>query len=879
MAMRPLLAFALLLALAVVVPSLLSGREDGDLVVQARKHARADRNAESADLFARALRHTPTLRDEILREYADQLLFSGHASESIPLFHETLEKPALSDLDRERALRSLALAHLWSGDYDRAIEAYEDTLRLLPGDPDLLKNQAEALIGAARSDAQNDRNRRSADRFARAIKLAPERRGELLREYADQLTYSGRAAEAVVLYRELIATKHRGRPTPADLLTAQALALLWSDQQNAAIRVYERVLKLQPEDEDARRHVADAAAAQARRDAKANRNTASAEQFARAIALAPSRRQEWLREYADQLTYSGRAAAAVTLYREIIATQYHGRPTPAELISALALALLRSDQPDAALRVYGRLLKIRPNDAEARQNLAEAMVALARRDAAADLNAAAADRFARALALGPGNRREWLKEYADQLTYSQRGGMAIPLYREILRDFGVAGPQEVETRLSLARALSWTGELSSALAEYEALIERDPENLDARIGRAEVLSWLERHDAAAAELRQIMKIAPDDAEVRRRLARSESYRGRYREAVALAKPLLEADPSDEAAAIIVAESQLWMGRPDSAMKTLNAFPETGLPDSRIEGLRAELLPQRRPSTSINGSYSTQSDDLDIASIHIVQRFSLNDGLTQFGPQYRRVEYDPENGVGVDVNRIGGFFRHRFNDAVEVNSSFFADIQDGARDHTIFTHDTYLTLFPADMWRFDFGASRTTLDNIQSLNLGIHVDTFSGSADFWPTRNTKLTARAAWSDYSDGNERWWVQGEARQRVHSGPDVWIGGRYTKFGFSRRRNNGYFNPKNLQAIEAIFQVHGTLLKDLTYDFYGTAGYEDPDPDSAKFIWSAGAKLRHPVVGGVDVEAGVDHSSSTLGSDSGFERTTIGLGLSARW
>ena len=61
---------------------------------------------------------------------------------------------------------------------------------------------AAELIEAARNAARNDRNKESADFFADAIRRAPERRQELLQELADQLTYSGRASQAVLLYRE-----------------------------------------------------------------------------------------------------------------------------------------------------------------------------------------------------------------------------------------------------------------------------------------------------------------------------------------------------------------------------------------------------------------------------------------------------------------------------------------------------------------------------------------------------------------------------------------------------------------------------------------------------------------------------------------------------
>ncbi len=202
-----------------------------------------------------------------------------------------------------------------------------------------------------------------------------------------------------------------------------------------------------------------------------------------------------------------------------------------------------------------------------------------------------------------------------------------------------------------------------------------------------------------------------------------------------------------------------------------------------------------------------------------------------------------------------------------------------QDETIFTHDSYLTLFPNDLWRIDIGSSRFTLDNITSLNLGIVVNSYGGSVDFWPTGDTKLTARGAYANYSDGNERWWVQGEAQQRLLRGPDIWVGARITGYDFAEQLNNGYFNPDSLQAYEATFQMAGVAFGETSYEVNATAGYENPEPDDGKFIWSAGVKLSHSITDHVDIEATASHTSSALASRSGFDRTTIGIGLGIQW
>ena len=109
---------------------------------------------------------------------------------------------------------------------------------------------AAELVEAARNAARNDHNKESAVFFADAIRRAPGRRQELLEEFADQLTYSGRASQAVPLYREGLASGEALKPEGRlRMRKGLGLALLWSDQPGKARVVYEDLLREQPADQ------------------------------------------------------------------------------------------------------------------------------------------------------------------------------------------------------------------------------------------------------------------------------------------------------------------------------------------------------------------------------------------------------------------------------------------------------------------------------------------------------------------------------------------------------------------------------------------------------------------------------------------------------
>lgn len=146
------------------------------LVEQARQAARADRNAEAAGLFERAVREDPARRREVLRELADQLTYSGRAAEAVPLYREVLGWEAEPRARRWTRL-GLALALSWTDRLRDAQREYESLVAEDPGDVD-------ARLGRARVLAWRDRLGDARGEYLRILAAAPgafEARRELAR--------------------------------------------------------------------------------------------------------------------------------------------------------------------------------------------------------------------------------------------------------------------------------------------------------------------------------------------------------------------------------------------------------------------------------------------------------------------------------------------------------------------------------------------------------------------------------------------------------------------------------------------------------------------------------------------------------------------------
>lgn len=478
------------------------------------------------------------------------------------------------------------------------------------------------------------------------------------------------------------------------------------------------------------------------------------------------------------------------------------------------------------------------------------LVNAARQAARTDRNLQSAELFERALAAAPERRREWLREYADQLAYSRRALQAIPLYREYL-----AGQPEPEDRRrglqGLALALSWVDQPSEARVMYEALLAQDPGNVDVQRSLGRVISWSGRQREAQAYLRDFLARHPNDPE------------GRF----------------------LLAQAQWWLGRPDSARATLAAAASTAPGREDVQDLTRSMNRATGQTTRFDQQRSTQSDDLDIASTLIEHQWTSQSGLTMLAPRWQRISYHPsEGGPGVTAERPGVRARHRFSDDIEFNLEAARDLirPSGLAEDTQLTYSSWLTWWPSDEFRLDLASKRETFDNVRSLQRSVVARGEGVSLDWLPNERTRVTTRLARADYSDGNQRDFAQAEFERRLAVHPWVWAGIRYTHFNFAQQLHNGYFNPLTFNAYLVTLRANGVSKEPgarLSWSAQLAVGREHADPDGDKPSYDAGVTAAYRLARGMSLEARLQRFSSRSASASGFARTTAGLTLVYDW
>lgn len=738
----------------------------------------------------------------------------------------------------------------------------------------------DQLVEQARQAARKDRNKEAAELFARAIEARPVDRASLLREYADQLTYSGQSAEAVLLYREVLSAG----PADGERQRAErglALALLWSGEAEEAASAWQRILDAAPDDADARKNLREALAGAARAAASRNENARAASFFARAAEIDPARRGEILREYADQLTFAGRSAEAVPLYRELLSAKDLSVQDERQARRGLALAYLWSSRYAEAITGWRAVLRVDPKDQDARKNLSNALVGAAREAASFDRNAESASLFAEAIRVSPGRRLELAVEYANQLTYSDRAAKAVPIYREALQSGRLKGDQRRSAMLGLALALKWSGQPEDAIDVYSDLLAEAPDTVEALVGRGSALTQLDRNREALADYDRAAELSPENREAIRDGAQSLSFLGRQRMALERLRPLLDGD-ADRQTRLIAARAELWKGRPDNAMALVRDMLAANPEDSDALRIEGEIAQARRPLSEVDGFVSTQNDGLVTSGGRLRHGVSVNEGLGVIGAQFRAAILDPEEGDDVRIAGAGVFGRNRFSDMVELNASLFLNrIETGEETRIEPTYDAWLTLWPSDMLRFDISASRSFFDDVESIEKDIAMETVGLSMDVTPDQDHRFSARGSYGFISDGNRRIFAQAEAERRVlRRSPAVFAGARYTYTSFADpERDNGYFNTAWLHSIEATLRAEWQPAPGWDIGASANAGYEW-QPDEAKPIWGGAVSASYAPNDSVAFALDVSHQNSNLsGGSDGFIRTTVSGGLDIRW
>lgn len=499
----------------------------------------------------------------------------------------------------------------------------------------------------------------------------------------------------------------------------------------------------------------------------------------------------------------------------------------------------------------------------------------ARAAAQTNQNASSAELFKLALQVNPGMRMVLLREYADQLTYSNRAAEAVPLYAEVLAKANLGEEEEKQARRGYALALSWSGQHNAAINQYNGLISSNPEDRNARLDRAKVRGWARQYSLAERDYRYLLDRNSDDRDARHGLADIQSLMGHPRAALETLSSV--ANSSDPRTIFLLARAQQWSGRNDFAAVTL--AHSLNLKNSEIARIGLEISKSRAPLLVLSARTSEQSDQTTIREVAARQSLIGPGALELIGVQVSRERFHQRGGDTLTVTRPGAHARIRLSEVITLSAEGAIAIQMGlaGKKHYPLVN-VYGTFLPSDVLRIDIGASRTTFDSIRALQRRIDVTEYGGSVDLGSDASWKVSARANYQVLSDGNERFWAQSEVRRRFSWSPNLFLGLRGTAFRYDKVLDNGYYNPRSLYAVEMTTQAWGRIGPGY-FDLRVSAGREDANPGGKKMIYSGEARITQPLTSRIEGEVFVSRFSSRFNTNSGFARTSVGANLKVRW
>lgn len=192
---------------------------------------------------------------------------------------------------------------------------------------------------------------------------------------------------------------------------------------------------------------------------------------------------------------TGDFAAAASLYQRALQIV----PDRVSVLTNLAAALLKLNQPAQALVHAQRAIALEQDNAEAWVNAGGAEAALFRFDAALAS-------YERALALNPDEPNALLNR-AQVLTRQQRSDAALIDYERVL----TLQPKNVGARIACGHVLLALGQPDAALQHFEHAIALDADCADAYAGRGDAQRQLLLFDAAVDSYSHAIALAPSFA--------------------------------------------------------------------------------------------------------------------------------------------------------------------------------------------------------------------------------------------------------------------------------------------------------------------------------------------------------------------------------
>ncbi|NBC48709.1 MAG: PEP-CTERM system TPR-repeat protein PrsT [Gammaproteobacteria bacterium] len=523
----------------------------------------------------------------------------------------TLGEVWIAQGDFRRVITDDALLDTQDAEQRAALKTLQGQALLVQGRTDEARDHfAEALIqvedygpawlAMAESHLTDDDVVAAQQAMSRARTAADLDAAELLRVEANIAFTLERFDDAIDYYRQAL-EKRRGDPV---LLRGLAVSQLAAKRPQAASDTLDRLLAQNPNNGDA--------LALKARAALLTEDYRTAAELAGAVVGSGNdeRRVGALLTAGAASLFSGAPRQA----QEYLGRYVAQRPNDANARRLLGQALL---QLDSATEAYEMLRPLADQAQDDAQLLSELAIAAAGGGAPNE----AVDYLERAVELTPDNARlkaqlaaarvatedrrlglQQLDELAAQDDSYALLALDTALNRLNHGELGSAiataarvqtmAPDAVGPTLVRAVALLKAGELDAAEAAFAKVLDEQPDNIGARTGMAEARLRRGEIDQALAAFAELVADYPGDITLQLNFAAAERQAGRTFQAQQRLERIVADHPESVVPRIALAKSYLADGLPQRALEVLNDAQSTAAPDFVLTIARAELMADR-----------------------------------------------------------------------------------------------------------------------------------------------------------------------------------------------------------------------------------------------------------------------------------------------
>jgi tetratricopeptide (TPR) repeat protein len=425
-------------------------------------------------------------------------------------------------------------------------------------------------------------------------------------------------------------------------------------------------------------------------------------------------------------------------------------------------------------------------------------------------------------------------------------------------------------RVQMAIYLSWADRLQESKDELSRLLAKDPKNIAARSHLARVLSWTGELDSAIEQADTVLQAVPDHKDALLVKADALQWQNRCIDAIPIYQSIIARD-SDFDARVGLAHCMLSVGNRTAAMENLNLLKPVNARQKRELAKLTAAFQESGHSVEARYNYYHDSD------------------------QNRLNRYGLGGDFWIDNQKYGLSFRHtdasdptRDNRAEDLLFRIYSRLTDqlaaGAGIGFTQLDDRHTSSFPAGHLRIDgkllggsAGANVTRevltdtaelIENrIRMTNVGLYI-------------SQPLTDRFSvyggynYKSFSDGNHANDLRLVSQYAIYLAPRIVVGHRFRFLDFQDQSQSGFFDPNNYIANRAFASLYYEHRLFYTY-LEGYLGYETFRRNgvaSDNVIHGGSGSVGVKPMANLAVEVNVEGGNFSAGSTSGFNYFIIG-------